>query len=114
MTDEKRIDVIIDSFRSILLDIFSLSQHRDFVSMIFLKGHEKAVRDRIDAYFDEELVNNPRDEHDLEVMRDGVHHLMDKISQSNPIVKKLLYEKLFYDENYVSETEVLSLFGSCN
>lgn len=106
MKDKKSIKRIIKSFRMILKDIFSTSERRDFVKMIFEPECKDVVTQRMKEYFDTEIDRMNYSEHEILVMRDGVDYLLEKIRMSTGIMKLLFYTTLFYDKEAPSEIEI--------
>jgi hypothetical protein len=109
MKDKKAIKNIISSFRMIFKDIFSTSERRDFVKMIFEPECEDVITQRMDEYFDNEIDRVRYNEHEIAVMRDGINYLLEKIRVSTGMMKLLFYTALFYDEDAPCELEINEL-----
>ncbi len=110
MNEEKFIKKIADSFKIVLEEIFNFSERRDFVNMIFTPGYEDVVYGRINEYFDNQNKLYPQDRIDLEKMQDGVNNLIERIHESDLIMKVLFYLAIFSNEND-NKKEIEYIFG---
>jgi hypothetical protein len=106
------IERIINSFRAILIEVFDLQGRKDnsnYIKKFFKPGHEKGLNERVNAYFDQEIEKTPYDAKDLNVMRDGVLYLLERIKCAPHEVKVLLYVSLFHEDEIFTEVEIQNL-----
>lgn len=100
------IEKIIHSFRGILGEIFDLQQNDTYIKEFFKTGNEIGINKRINTFFDEEIKKTPCDAKDLNVMRDAILYLIERIKKAPHEVKVLLYINLFHKEEIFTEEEV--------
>ncbi len=110
MKDLNMIKKIIKSFRMIIHDIFNLSERRDFVKMIFSSGYEDVLNGRVNEYFNKEILAFPQDTPQLNQMRESILYLLEKIHDSNQVLKLLFYLTLFADKNGLDNHEIKTIF----
>jgi hypothetical protein len=109
MKDNLSIEKIIDSFRKIFDFILDFPEKDKYVKRFFKTGDGKVIQKRINNYFDEEIRKAPYEANDLNIMRDGVLYLIEKITDIPHEVKVLLYLSLFHEDQIFTEEEIQNL-----
>jgi hypothetical protein len=112
MKDGRSIETIIKSFRTLIDEIIPPEEKENYMRIIFSGGKKRKVSKRINQYFDHQIILEPNYEEDLNIMRDGVLYLLERISKSKGKVKTLLYLTLFHEEEILTENEFLKFFDN--
>jgi len=105
MKDKRSVQMIIDTFRDLVEDIFQVSTRDDIVSKIFSNKYKNEIDKKVDHYFDYE-INDLYSEEDLYTMKDGVKYLLEKVRNSKKIMKVLFYTTLFNEDEIILESEM--------
>ncbi len=108
MEDRQSIPQIINAFRNILEDIFQVSIRDDYINKIFSNDYKDEVNKKIDHYFENE-INELYTPKELYTMKDGVQYLLEKIRNSNRVMKILFYLTLFHKDEIILENEISDL-----
>ncbi|MBD3196258.1 MAG: hypothetical protein GF317_14465 [Candidatus Lokiarchaeota archaeon] len=114
MDDKKRIKRIIDSFRILISDIFNDSKYPDIDMMIFSSTNKKLINTIVNNYFDAEIKQNAQNIDDINIMRDGVLYLLQRIRKADLGMKAIIYATLFKNDSILSEREILDVLEKFN
>jgi hypothetical protein len=112
MKDGRSIETIIKSFRTLIDEIIPSEEKEEYMKIIFSGGNKRKVSKKVNQYFDHQIILEPNFEEDLNVMRDGVLYLLERIAKSKGKVRTLLYLTLFHKDEILTESEFLDYFDN--